>query len=124
VAPALADDGDEFPLVVELVRDTRPYQAGSVADEARWEPGEEGGVRWDLESDLLAMVLVVETQADDLARLPKWRKIFDGVEVNSRTFAQEFGYPNQCSGPCSDEGRDAAWISRIVCIKTIRRLLI
>ena len=77
VAAALSDDRDQFALVVELLRHPGADKRGLVPGETGREPREYGGVGRHIIMGLPRVATVVDTHADDLARLAEQREVGD-----------------------------------------------
>ena len=82
VAPALADDSDQFALIIQLLRKPGPDDGSMVADQTRIESGEASGIVRRLEAALTGMVHIIKSDADDLLRLVNGREKLDRAQID------------------------------------------
>ena len=121
VAPALADDGDEFAFVIELVGDLRPHDGRALADEGGGEAGEQGGIVGLLETRLRRMVAIVEADADDLRRRREGRQDLDFGQVDRWALGEPLAGLGQRRATLSRQGRERSGESLVALVQAVRR---
>ncbi len=110
VPAGLADDQDQFALVIELRRGTRPDQRHPVADKGTWRAHEHAGIFRGVLAILVfgVAVRVIHADADDLFRRRDRRQPGDRIERMIRLMARGF-FRELCQGARRD-GFAQGWI--------------